>query len=449
MKLSHALGLAGDETVAFISTGGKSCAIFTLAKELKQATVISMRTQIEVSQTAYCDDHKIISSIEEVDDLELTPGESLLLTGPLISNNLFSGLDLTVLKKIQQFCKIRGSLFFIKVEEDKLPFSKGQAKLKPEIISWVDTIVVVAGMNRLWINLNADPEQHPEYFAKLAQMETGDNILLHQMIKALDSLSGKLKEINKSTRRILFLSQVDDELIAGKAAWLASKLEKVYDRVLIGSLQGQDREEPVSSVHSHTAAVILAAGRSERLGQPKQLLSWNDEPYIKNIAQTALVAGLNPVIVITGAEKELIENALNSLPVKCVFNPEWSLGQATSVRAGVTNLPQGCDRVMFFLSDQPQISIPLIRQLIERHNLNRAPITIPLTPARRGNPVLFGNETFTFLKTLQGDQGGRSAFNAFSVDELMWIDERILLDVDKQEDIEKLNVQYFPTMPKE
>ncbi|MFU8826304.1 MAG: nucleotidyltransferase family protein, partial [Brevefilum sp.] len=200
---------------------------------------------------------------------------------------------------------------------------------------------------------------------------------------------------------------------------------------------------PVFSVHSKTAGIILAAGGSERLGQPKQLLDWCGRPFVSQVAQNALTAGLDPVIVVIGAHRELVESAMGDLPVKIEFNPNWEKGQSTSMRAGLSALPERSDRAMFLLSDQPQISPVLIRSLIERHNARRGPITAPMMRERRGNPVLFGRETFGYLKSVEGDKGGRAAFNAYRVDHVPWIDDRCQLDVDQVRDFEQLIDAYF------
>ncbi|MEA3326683.1 MAG: nucleotidyltransferase family protein, partial [Chloroflexota bacterium] len=184
-------------------------------------------------------------------------------------------------------------------------------------------------------------------------------------------------------------------------------------------------------MHVETAGVILAAGGSKRMGCPKQLLNWQGIPFIAQVAQNALEAGLKPLIVVTGADQELIEGTVRHLPVQFVNNPDWASGMSSSMKVGLRALPQHCDSVIFLLSDQPQISPLLIRQLLERYAKNRAPITAPMVGGRRGNPVLFGSTTFNALMQVQGDQGGRAVFSQYDVDWLPWVDDRILMDVDR------------------
>jgi len=226
-------------------------------------------------------------------------------------------------------------------------------------------------------------------------------------------------------------------------AWLANRMEDSFDRVLIGSLHEPNPDGPIFSVHSRTAGIILAAGGSERLSQPKQLLDWCGKPFIVQIAATALTAGLDPVIVVTGAEQTRVEEVLGDLPIQCVYNPNWPLGQSTSMKVGLQALPPRCNRVIIMLSDQPQVTPILIRSLIERHNVQRAPITAPMMRERRGNPVLFDHQTFAALRGATGDRGGRAIFKDYKLDYITWIDDRALLDVDQKTDVEMLFDHYF------
>ena len=194
----------------------------------------------------------------------------------------------------------------------------------------------------------------------------------------------------------------------------------------------------------HTAGIVLAAGGSTRLGTPKQLCNWQDEVFICQVIKTALEAGITPLSVVTGAYQEIIENTLKNFHLQVVHNPDWASGVASSMRTGLFALPQSCESVIFFLSDQPQVSPVMIRQLIERYFKNQAPITAPLVAGQRGNPVLFERSTFITLMELQGDRGGRAVFSQFNVDWLPWIDDRVLMDVDEQEEEQALMDAFFP-----
>jgi molybdenum cofactor cytidylyltransferase len=191
-------------------------------------------------------------------------------------------------------------------------------------------------------------------------------------------------------------------------------------------------------VYESVAGIILAAGAAKRMGQPKPLLMWRGEPFIRHVARTAVAAGLSPVVIVGGAHTTDIQAAVAGWPVTVVYNAEWAEGQSTSVRCGLQTLPPEIGAAIFLLADQPHCPVELVRGLIERHAQSPAPIVAPLIGERRGNPVLFDRSTFDDLRSLRGDVGGRAVFARHAITYLPWHDVSLLLDVDTPEDYQRL-----------
>lgn len=185
------------------------------------------------------------------------------------------------------------------------------------------------------------------------------------------------------------------------------------------------------------AGVILAAGDSSRFGQPKQLLPWGKRNVLNACIATAKLAGLDPIVVVLGANREQILPEIDKEGVKVVENPRWAEGQSTSVRAGVTELPADVLGALFLLADQPQISVQLIVSIKEAAWKKNTAI-VPVIGSRRANPVYFPREAFTALQQLRGDQGGRAILNQFQVTLLEWLDEDMAGDIDTPEDFARL-----------
>lgn len=186
------------------------------------------------------------------------------------------------------------------------------------------------------------------------------------------------------------------------------------------------------------AGIILAAGAASRMGKPKLLLPWQGEALIRRAARTALSAELTPLVVVMGAAREEMEAALNDLPLKLVHNPNWQLGQSTSVRAGIQALPATVKAVLFLLGDQPFISPELIQALVKTYHQTRPTILAPFVGDRRTNPVLFDRVLFDQLCQLEGDAGARTIFKQFPPSAMAWHDERLLFDIDTPEDYQRL-----------
>jgi molybdenum cofactor cytidylyltransferase len=101
-------------------------------------------------------------------------------------------------------------------------------------------------------------------------------------------------------------------------------------------------------------------------------------------------------------------------------------------------LPKETGGVIFLLVDQPQVSVELLRALVERHSQDLAQVLAPYVFDQRANPLLFDRITFADLLSITGDTGGRAIFSKFSPNYLNWYDRRLLLDVDTPEDYQKL-----------
>jgi molybdenum cofactor cytidylyltransferase len=185
----------------------------------------------------------------------------------------------------------------------------------------------------------------------------------------------------------------------------------------------QPREEP-SSDGRRIAAVILAAGRSTRMGGPNKLLA------------EAIASRARPVIVVTGHERERVEAALKGLDVKRVYNPNFAAGLSTSLKAGLAALPEDIDGAIISLGDMPQVRAPLIDRLIAAFDPEHgALVVVPTIDGKRGNPVVWSKRFFPDLMALEGDVGARHLIGTYAeaVVEVAESDKAVLSDVDTPE----------------
>jgi len=205
----------------------------------------------------------------------------------------------------------------------------------------------------------------------------------------------------------------------------------------------------VTTPQKSIAGIILAAGGSTRMGEPKLLLKWHGDALIRWVARLALAAGCSPVIIVTGAKRSEVEAAVSDLPVKPVHNPRWEDGQSTSVRTGILALPADVDAAMIFLGDQPQIPLATVQELMRIYRASEPPLPIllPASSGRRGNPVLFDRSMLEKLTRLQGDAGARLIFAEHQVKLIPFDDPNLLLDVDLPEDYQRLMEIPPPVLP--
>lgn len=157
---------------------------------------------------------------------------------------------------------------------------------------------------------------------------------------------------------------------------------------------------------SDTAAVILAAGSSSRLGQPKQLLQWQGETLLARAVRLAREAGADPVIVVLGCEAELISRSIPPNRAFVVTNTEWATGMASSIRVGVEAADKfSPEAVLLMVCDQPRLDAEHLRRLIAARQGMAAAAS--RYAGRLAVPACFERDLFPALKQLQGNAGAK------------------------------------------
>lgn len=156
------------------------------------------------------------------------------------------------------------------------------------------------------------------------------------------------------------------------------------------------------------ASIVLAAGTSSRLGQPKQLLPLDGQPLLRRTLDLVCSFDLEPRIVVLGSRHDKIAGAVDLTGFETIFNPDYESGIASSLQAGLAALPDSVDGAIVFLGDQPLVPRPVIRQIVESFVPGEhAAIRPNYADPGPGNPVLLSREIFPELMQLSGDVGAR------------------------------------------
>lgn len=144
-----------------------------------------------------------------------------------------------------------------------------------------------------------------------------------------------------------------------------------------------------STKSKSVSAIVVAAGLSTRMGEPKQLLPYGEHTVIEQVVSVLLECPLNEVVVITGHEREAIETQLAAWPVRSVFNPNYEAGEMlSSVQCGLSALGSGVQAALIVLVDQPQLEATVVQQLIDAYQEEAGCLVIPSFQMRRGHPIL-------------------------------------------------------------
>ena len=210
----------------------------------------------------------------------------------------------------------------------------------------------------------------------------------------------------------------------------------------------QPREESLHTVRS-TAALVLAAGRSSRMGGPNKLLAEIcGRPLLRMVVEAALASQARPVLVVTGHQRERVEAALAGLPVTFVHNPNYAEGLGTSLKAGIAALPPEVDGVVVCLGDMPQVDAALINRLIGAIDPDKgALVAVPTIDGKRGNPVVWSRRFFPDLMAVEGDVGARHLIGRYgeAVVEVSVSGVAALTDIDTPAALEALKAELEKT----
>jgi molybdenum cofactor cytidylyltransferase len=186
--------------------------------------------------------------------------------------------------------------------------------------------------------------------------------------------------------------------------------------------------------------IILAAGLSTRMGEPKQLLPFGDSTIIETVIDNMLGSELDEVIVIIGHESEKVHEKIRHKPIKVVFNPNYHEGMLTSAQCGVRALPDCADAFALMLVDQPFITSDLINRVVDTYKDTDKGIALPSYNYRRGHPAIFDRRYASDIVALELESGGiRSLFkkNADDIHYVIVDTNRVLKDIDYRKDYEE------------
>ena len=196
-------------------------------------------------------------------------------------------------------------------------------------------------------------------------------------------------------------------------------------------------------MNTNIAIVVLAAGKSSRLGQPKQLLPFKGKSLLTHVVQVARQVSEN-VFVVVGSDKKRMEAEIRNEAVDIVFNEAWEEGMASSIRCGlkrVTDKKQDLSSVIFMVCDQPFVTADLLQTLIREKEQSGKNIVASGYAEIAGTPVLFDKSVLPELMELHGDIGARKII-VKNKERVATVDFPLgKVDMDTAEDYKKLLLQ--------
>lgn len=196
------------------------------------------------------------------------------------------------------------------------------------------------------------------------------------------------------------------------------------------------------TIKSIIGAVVLAAGMSRRMGQPKQLLPWGKTTVIGQVVNVLQAAQVAQIVVVTGKSREQVEQTLKNTSAQCVFNPRYETSEMlTSLKVGISRLHDEIQAVLVVLGDQPQIQVSVVQGLIEQYRLGKGLLIVPSYQMRRGHPWLVDRSLWQEILQMDDERESmRNFLNHHAQDIVYYLvgTPSILTDMDTPEDYQQM-----------
>jgi molybdenum cofactor cytidylyltransferase len=170
--------------------------------------------------------------------------------------------------------------------------------------------------------------------------------------------------------------------------------------------------QPRSSAakNESTGIIVLAAGASVRMNSPKQLLKFESKTLLRRVVETSIESICNPIVIVLGANFEILTQEIEDLSAEIVFNPDWQSGLSSSIKVGIENLLKIAPDIaasVITLADQPFVTTNHINLFVEKFYQSNDLIIAAEYNGTIGVPAIFAREVFDDFKQLLGDRGAK------------------------------------------
>lgn len=443
-KLKDCIDFDGLQ-IAWVGSGGKTTLMFTIARQLLTKCVLTTTTHLAKTEQKLADQMILFEKQKVYDDETLASiiGEGLTLICGGISIENTEKLDpLTEqqLESISNYCRKNGITLMIEADGSRQKPIKAPANHEPAIPIFIDMVCVVIGIKAIGKPATTDNIHRLKIFSEVTGIIENEVITEEHIFKYLTHPLGGLKNILPGTKTILFLNQADTWLWGNTLYHYGKKFKHHFSQTIISYTNSIEQDITILASFTKIGCVILAAGEAKRFGSPKQLAKWNGLTLIEHVIQNARKADLNPLLVVTGAYHNELETILQANKIEFKFNPDWSSGQASSVRVGVQHFSQSTKAIIFLLVDQPQIPKDLIIDLeIEFAKSGERIIAYSFHNQIR-HPVLFSSELFEEMSNLVGSSGGRQLFSLYPPRTIELLNPFHAKDIDSEDDLRSFDL---------
>lgn len=438
MKLHEALGVVRGDVVAFVGAGGKSSALITLGHELAEAgwrVTATTTTQITTDQ------------------LDLMPGAVRLAEGAsAVSAALNAQRFVFLYDEIRDgrvygpppdyFTRLMDTIdsdvLLVKADYARELALKAPYEHEPVMPAEVSLVVPTASLAVLGQPLTEDYVYNTQAIIDRYGFAEGARVKSPWVAQIIRDEALGMQGVPDDVRVMVLLNQTPAQGYLRARARLIGRLILRSGRINGVALGTVRNANPIHEVLRPVGAVVLAAGLSRRMGQPKVLLPWaDDRTIIEHIIHQLYLARVDHVAVVTGYRSGEVRRLATQQGASAVYNASYKSGEMlSSLKAGLQAMPDHIAAALIVLGDQPRIQPRVVAQVMMAYAEGRGNIVAPSYQMRRGHPILLDRRYWPEILDLPEDGSPRDVINAHA-GEIAYVEvntDSVLRDVDTPDD---------------
>ncbi len=438
MKLTQAFGIQRGDIVAFVGAGGKTSTMVALAHELAEMgwrVLATTTTRIGADQLAFfptaltdLEPPSTLSAALEAHRVVFVHGGIYEGKAHAPSEAWFDGLP----------DRVDSDVLLVEADGARGLLLKAPRAHEPVIPAAATLVVPVAGLAVLGQPLDEDHVMNAAALEQAYGFPLGAPVKSPWVAQTLRDPALGLKGVPDNARVVAWLNGAVREGYQRGRARLIAQLILAEPRVQATALGSARASDPVYEVRRRVGAVVLAAGLSSRMGQPKVLLPWENGTILEHILRQLLLGRVRELVVVTGHEAEPVARIAEKMDVTVAHNPGYARGEMlSSLQMGLRALPAHVSAALIVLGDQPRIQPNVVSALVTAYAEGKGELIVPSFQHRRGHPLLVDRRYWPELLGLMGG-APRDVINRHA-DEIHYVEvqtDSVLRDVDTPDDYE-------------
>lgn len=438
MKLREALNLKRGEVVAFTGAGGKTSVMLTLGREL-----VEVGWRVLMTSTMFLSEDELqrfpqsmyIGSRSDLISSALSRQQMVFMHDRIESRRV-SGITPEQLSSLPD--RVDSDVLLVEADTSEgLPFKAphGDEPLIPGETSLVVPVVSLKALDR---PLTPEYIYNPRLMVEKYGFYEGSQVRSPWIAQVLRDDEMGLKGVPPSARIVGFLNHTPEHGYLRSRARLIARLALKNPRLSGVILGSTDVSDPVCEVQRPIGAIVLAAGRSSRMGQPKLLLPWeNGQSIVEHICSQLIRSRIEEIVVVTGFYAAEVKQSLKPLGIRTTHNRAHKTGDMlSSIKAGLRAMPDHVSAALVVLGDQPRLQPRVLYEVRKAYSEQQNEIIAPSYQGRRGHPILIGRRYWPEILSLGRDESLRDVLNKYA-QEIAYVQvytDSVLHDVDTPAD---------------